>query len=165
MWSLCHVFEDTLYLICDLMEDSAVPSNLSVPKVSDSDQAATSARAKKSPKPGEHVQLFHMKRDRNKGFYSEKCYVEVSIALCFEWAGCLVPRDALPSVHNIVARTEHCVQRTLPIRTVFFWDIIIRWTRGGGGYLGSIIRGDECILGGVGERKDHLFPGPIDAPV
>ena len=99
-----------------VMEDSAVPSNLSVPKVSDSDRAATSARAKKSPKPG--VQLFRMKRGRNKGFYSQKCEVEVSIALCFEWAGCLVPRDALPSVHNIVARTEHCVQRTLPVRTI-----------------------------------------------
>ena len=73
VWGLCHVFEDTLYLTRDLMEDSAVPSNLSVPKVSDSDGAATSARAKKSPKPGEHVQLFRMKRDRNKGFYSEKC--------------------------------------------------------------------------------------------
>ena len=57
----------------DLMEDSAVPSNLSVPKVSDSDRAATSARAKKSPKPPEHVQLFCMKQDRNKGFYAEKC--------------------------------------------------------------------------------------------
>ena len=57
----------------DLMEDGAVPSNLSVPKVSDLDGAATSARAKKSTKPPEHVQLFRMKRDRNKGFYSEKC--------------------------------------------------------------------------------------------
>ena len=113
VWGLCHVLEDTLYLT------SAVPSNLSVPKVSDSDRAATSAHAKKSPKPGEYIQLFRMKRDRNKGFYSEKCLVEVSIALCFEWAGCLVPRDALPSVHNIVARPEHCVQRTLPVRTVF----------------------------------------------
>ena len=73
VWGLCHVFEDTLYLTRDLMEDSVVPSNLFVPKVSDSDGAATSARAKKSPKPGEHVQLFRMKRDRNKGFYSEKC--------------------------------------------------------------------------------------------
>ena len=44
-----------------------------------------------------------------------------------------VPRDALPPVHNIVARTEQCVQRTLPVRTVFFWDIIVHWTRGGGG--------------------------------
>ena len=54
------------------MEDSAVPSNLFVPKVSNSDRAATSAHAKKSPKPPEHVQLFRIKRDRNKGFYSEK---------------------------------------------------------------------------------------------
>ena len=36
------------------------------------DWSATSASAKnkKGPKPGEHVQLFRMKRDRNKGFYS-----------------------------------------------------------------------------------------------
>ena len=73
VWGLCHVFEDTLYLTRDLMEGNAVPSNLSVPKVSDSDRAATYAGAKKSPKPGEHVPLFRMKRDRNKGFYSEKC--------------------------------------------------------------------------------------------
>ena len=52
------------------MEDGAVPSNLSLPKV-----PAISARAKneKGPKPGEHVPLLHMKRDHNKGFYSEKC--------------------------------------------------------------------------------------------
>ena len=31
------------------------------------------AKNKKGPKPREHVQLFRMKRDRNKGFYSEKC--------------------------------------------------------------------------------------------
>ena len=36
-------------------------------------ETATSTRAKKSPKPGEHVQLFRMKRDRNNGFYPEKC--------------------------------------------------------------------------------------------
>ena len=54
------------------------------------------------------------------------------LSVCVEWAGYLVPRDVLLPVHNIVARTEHCVQRTLPVRTVFFWDIIIRWTRGWG---------------------------------
>ena len=32
-----------------------------------------------------------------------------------------MPRDALPPVHNIVARTERRVQRTLPFRTVFIW--------------------------------------------
>ena len=39
------------------------------------DGAAISARAKnkKGPKPTEHVQLFRMKRDRNKGFCSELC--------------------------------------------------------------------------------------------
>ena len=75
VWVLYHVFENNLYLICELMEDSGVPSNLSVPKVPEPDSAATSARAKnkKGPKPGEHVQLFHMKRDRNNGFYSEEC--------------------------------------------------------------------------------------------
>ena len=36
-------------------------------------ETATSTGAKKSPKPGEPVQLFRMKWDRNKGFYSEKC--------------------------------------------------------------------------------------------
>ena len=58
--------------------------------------------------------------------------MEVSSALCFAWAGYLVHRDVLPPVHNIVARNEHCVQRTLPARTVFFVYIIIRWTQGGG---------------------------------
>ena len=46
-----------------------------VPPVLKPDWAATSARAKNKwgPKPGEHVQLFCMGWDRNKGFYSEKC--------------------------------------------------------------------------------------------
>ena len=129
VWGLCHVFENTLgansaqcgrsarilplYLNCDSMEDSAVPSNLSVLKMPEPDQAATSACAKKGPKPGEHAQLFRMKRDRNKGFYSEKCELEASIALCFEWAGYLVPRDVLPPFHNFVACTERCVEQTL----------------------------------------------------
>ena len=69
MWGLCHVFENTLYLNHDVMEDSAVLSNLSVPKVPKPDRAATPARAKKGPKPGEHVQVFHMKWDCNKSFY------------------------------------------------------------------------------------------------
>ena len=73
VWGLCHVFENTLYLNRDLMEASAVPSNLSVREVPELDRAATSVRAKKGPKPREHVQLFCMKRDHNKGFYSEKC--------------------------------------------------------------------------------------------
>ena len=34
MWGLCHVFENTLYLTLDLMKHSAVPSNLSVPCLS-----------------------------------------------------------------------------------------------------------------------------------
>ena len=68
---------------------------MSVPKVPKPDQAATSACAKnkEGPEPGEHVQLFRMKWDRSKGFYTEKCELEASITLYFEWAVCLVPRD------------------------------------------------------------------------
>ena len=45
---------------------------MSVPKVPKLHQAATSARTnnQEGPKPGEHVQLFRM--ERNKGFYSKK---------------------------------------------------------------------------------------------
>ena len=50
-------------------------------------------RTRRAPKPGEHVQLFRMKRDRNKGFYTEKYELEASITLYFEWAVCLLPRD------------------------------------------------------------------------
>ena len=32
-----------------------------------------------------------------------------------EWAGYLVPRDVCLPFHNLVARTERCVQRTLPL--------------------------------------------------
>ena len=32
VWGLCQGFENTLYLTHDLMGDSAVPSNLSVPR-------------------------------------------------------------------------------------------------------------------------------------
>ena len=41
---------------------------LSVPKVPQPDWVAISARNKKGPKPGEHVQFFCM-----KGFSSQKC--------------------------------------------------------------------------------------------
>ena len=46
---------------------------MSVPKVPKPDWAATSAYTnnKEGPKPGEHVQLFCMEQDCNKGFYSE----------------------------------------------------------------------------------------------
>ena len=56
---------------------------MSVPKVP---KAATSAYAKnkEDPKPEQHVQLFCMKRDRNKGFYTEKCELEASITLYFQ---------------------------------------------------------------------------------
>ena len=56
--------------------------------------APSSARAKKGPKPGEHVQFFPMKRDHNKGFYSKQCQLEPSTALCFGWVAYLVPWDA-----------------------------------------------------------------------
>ena len=45
MHGLCHNFEYTLTLSRDLMEDSDVASNLSIPKVSARDSEATSARA------------------------------------------------------------------------------------------------------------------------
>ena len=110
------------------MEDSAVPSSLSLPKVPEPDQAATSARAMNEtrPKPGEHVPLLCMKRDHNKGLYSEKCQLEVSIAFCFEWAGYLVPGDVSPPFHDVVARSQRCVQRTLVFGPYFFKDKIVR---------------------------------------
>ena len=66
---------------------SVVQTHLFIPKVPEPDRAAISACAKSGPKLGEHVQFFRMKRDRNKGFYSEKCQLEASIAMCFEWVG------------------------------------------------------------------------------
>ena len=44
---------------------------------------------------------------------------EASIALCFEWAGCLLLRDVLLPFCNIVARTERRVQRTFLFRPYF----------------------------------------------
>jgi len=118
---LCHVFENTLQLNGDLMEDSAVPSNLSVPKVPGPDWAATSAHSKKGPKPREHVHFFRMKRDCtrhcNKGFYSEKCQLEASIALCFERAGYLVCRDV---VQRFTTLSVVCPTNT-DVPTVFFF--------------------------------------------
>ena len=87
----------------------STPSNLSVYKVPRRYMAATSACARSGPKPRKHVQFFRMKRDRNKGFCSEKYQLEASIALCFEWAGCLVVRDVLPAFRNIVAQGEQRV--------------------------------------------------------
>ena len=43
----------------------------------------------------------------------KQCQLEASIALCFDWAGYLVPRDGLLEFDNIVGRTEWCIQRTL----------------------------------------------------
>ena len=69
---LFHVFEDTLHLTRNMIEDSTIPTHLSVPKVALEDVTSTSAAGKKASKPGEHVQLFRMKRDRKKGFYLDK---------------------------------------------------------------------------------------------
>ena len=49
-----------------------------------------------------------MKQDHSKGFYSEKCYLEASLALCFEWAGYIVPRDVLP---NVLSNEHSCSDR------------------------------------------------------
>ena len=38
-----------------------------------------------------------------RGFYSQKCQLEASIALCVEWAGYLVPRHVLPLFHLLCA--------------------------------------------------------------
>ena len=111
---------------------------MSVPKVPKPDQAATSACAKnkEGPKPGEHIQLFHMERGRNKGFYTEQCQLEASIDLYFEWAGCLVSRDVLLPFRNIVARTERRVQRTRPFRPYFFSTKLFVGRKGVGYDLG-----------------------------
>ena len=60
VWGLCDVFENTLYLNRALVKDSAVPSNLSISKVPESDRAAISAGAKKCPKARQHIQFFCM---------------------------------------------------------------------------------------------------------
>ena len=71
VWGLCHSFDDKLYLTRDLMVEKFVPKDLPVPKVKNVPPAAPK---KKAAKPGEHVQLFKMRRDRKKGgFYSEAC--------------------------------------------------------------------------------------------
>ena len=103
---------------------------VSAPKVPEPDQAATSACAKKGPKPGEHFQLFRMKWDRSKGFYPEKCSVE-AIALFFEWRGYLVPQVVL-QCFTILSRIRTVCPTNTSVRTVFFEDLIVRWTRGGG---------------------------------
>ena len=48
-----------------------------------------------------------------------------------------MPGDVLLPVHNIVARTEHCVQRTLPVRTVFLGGHNCSLDTGGGGGTGG----------------------------
>ena len=52
----------------NLMEYSAVPTNLSIPKVATKDVATSFAPIKTAPRPS-GVQLFRMK----KGLYSQKC--------------------------------------------------------------------------------------------
>ena len=51
VWGLCHVFENTLKLNHDLMEDSAVPSNLSVPKLPEPDRRNAQRRRKPNQRP------------------------------------------------------------------------------------------------------------------
>ena len=96
------------------MEDSAVPSNLSLPKVPELDGAATSARAKneKGPKPGEHIPLFCMKRRPSSHFALNGLGV-LCLRMCYRR-------------FTIWSRTPNGV-------TVFFKDKIVRWTPGGGG--------------------------------
>ena len=48
------------------MEDSAVPRNLSVPKVTEGNATTSSACANTVPKLGEHVRLFNGKKERKK---------------------------------------------------------------------------------------------------
>ena len=62
---------DSLFSACTC--PGGAIQEVSIPKVPKPDQAATSACAKnkEGPKPVEHVQLFRMERDPNKGFYFE----------------------------------------------------------------------------------------------
>ena len=54
------------------------------------------------------------------------------LSVCFEWAGYLVPRDVLLPVHNgCRAHRTLCPTNTTRSDRIF-WDIIIRWTGGGG---------------------------------
>ena len=53
--------------------------------------------------------------------------------MCFELAGCLVPRDVLLPFRITVACTEWRVQRTLPFGPYFLWTKFIVGHRGGGG--------------------------------
>ena len=46
----------------------------------------------------------------SKGFYSEKCYLEASTALCFEWAGYLVPETqpvVAPNATTLLDSTDN----------------------------------------------------------
>ena len=79
---------------------------------------STRAKNKKGPKPREHVQLFRLKRDHNKAFYSEKCYLEASIALYFEWLGnlclgmCYRRFTILSRAPNAVSNDHSCSDRS-----------------------------------------------------
>ena len=133
MWVLCHVSENTLGRNRDLMEDSAAPSNLSILKVPEPDWAAISARAKKGSKPGEHVQLFHMKQDRNRASTLKSANWKASIALCFEWAGYVVPWDVVQHFTILLlapngVSNEHCCSKCTSLGPNCSLDT------GGGGY-------------------------------
>ena len=55
------------------------------------------------------------------------------MALCFEWAGYLVPRDMLPPFHNICCADQTVCPPNTPVQTVLLKDLIVRWTWGWGG--------------------------------
>ena len=59
-----------------------------------------------------------------------------------------MPGDALPPSHNIVVRTEHCVQRTLPVRTVLIWGHNCSLDTGGGG---------KSLCGAARSRQVYIF--------
>ena len=65
-----------------------------------------------------------------------------------------VPRDVLLLSHNIVACTEHGVQQTLPVRTVFFEDIIVRWTQVG---VGTFVAIQKLPLASCSEKSNFVL--------
>ena len=78
----CAIFsQDTLYLTRDLMEDSAVPSNLSAP------------RRLSGTLPQSVLQFFRMKRDRTRASTLKWAKLKPLSPLCFVWAAYLVLRE------------------------------------------------------------------------
>ena len=109
---------------------------LSIPKVPETDWAATFARAKneKGPKPGEHVPLFCMKRITTRAptlkianwrpplHFASNGLVISCLGMCWRRFTMLL------CAPNSVSNERSCSHR------IFFKDKIVRWTRGGGGY-------------------------------